>query len=64
MTKKIKQTKIGCSALVLLIAVGQLKSGIAQQPPPRQPDQDEVIRVKTDLVQVRAVVTDKKGTAG
>jgi VWFA-related protein len=34
---------------------------VAQQPPPKQTDQDDVIRIKTDLVQLRAVVTDRKG---
>ncbi|HEX8720939.1 MAG TPA: VWA domain-containing protein [Pyrinomonadaceae bacterium] len=40
----------------------------AQQPPPQQPAPDrkddepeEVIRLETDLIQVRAVVTDRKG---
>jgi len=33
----------------------------AQQPSTQKPDQDDVIRVKTDLVQVRAVVTNRKG---
>ena len=53
--------KLGCSLLILVIVVCPHKSVGAQQSPAKQRDQDEVIRVKTDLVQVRAVVTDKNG---
>ena len=33
----------------------------AQQPSTQKPDDQDVIRINTDLVQVRAVVTDRKG---
>jgi VWFA-related protein len=33
----------------------------AQQPPANQTDKDQKLRLKTELVQLRAVVTDKKG---
>jgi VWFA-related protein len=44
------------AALVLICQSPQL---VAQQSKPT--DQDDVVRVKTDLVQLRAVVTDRKG---
>jgi VWFA-related protein len=58
---KLDLNRIVCSLLILLVFVYPLKSIGAQQSPAKQTDQDEVIRVKTDLVQVRAVVTDKHG---
>lgn len=45
--------------LAVLVLTGQSPQLIAQQS--KQTDQDDVIRVKTDLVQLRAVVTDRKG---
>lgn len=45
----------GLATSVLLISVAW-----AQQPV-QQPDDEDIIRIKTDLVQVRAVVTDRKG---
>lgn len=60
MTNK-QQHKISLS-IVLTIAVLCLGSRVIAQQPPTQPaDQGDVIRVKTDLVQLRAVVTDKSG---
>lgn len=38
-----------------------LPPGIIQQPAPQQPDEDDVVRITTNLVQVDAVVTDKNG---
>ena len=58
---RLDPNKMVCSLLILLVFVYPLKSIGAQQSPAKQTDQDEVIRIKTDLVQVRAVVTDKRG---
>ncbi|HEX7958020.1 MAG TPA: VWA domain-containing protein, partial [Pyrinomonadaceae bacterium] len=52
---------------LLCLALLPLAAARAQQPPPQQPSKpaqdepDEVIRLDTELVQVRAVVTDRKG---
>ncbi len=51
--------KSGSAILAVLVLTGQSPQLIAQQS--KQTDQDDVIRVKTDLVQLRAVVTDRKG---
>src|ERR1700682_664495 len=58
---RLDPNKMVCSLLILLVFVCPLESRGAQQSPAKQTDQDEVIRIKTDLVQVRAVVTDKRG---
>ncbi len=58
---RLDPNKILCSLLIPLVFVCPLESRGAQQSPVTQTDQDEVIRIKTDLVQVRAVVTDKRG---
>ena len=60
MTNK-QQHRISLS-IVLTITVFCLGSRVIAQQQPTQPaDQGDVIRVKTDLVQLRAVVTDKSG---
>ena len=58
---KTALNRIASSLLTFLIAVGPMTTASGQQKTPPQTDQDEVIRIKTDLVQLRAVVTDKKG---
>lgn len=60
MTKLFLNRFVGL-LLTSLIVVGSLTFAGGQQKPPAQTDQDEVIRTTTDLVQIRAVVTDKKG---
>lgn len=50
--------------LLVAVVLACLTQGVAaqqQQPTPPKPDEEDIIRVKTDLVQVRAVVTDRKG---
>src|SRR5918998_222990 len=57
------------SSLALLLALSLFMTALAQNPPstpaPRQQeprdDDDEVVRITTNLVQVDAVVTDKNG---
>jgi len=58
---KFSQNKTVSSLLALTIVVCLVRAVNAQQSPAKQTDQDDIVRVKTDLVQVRAVVTDKKG---
>ena len=54
----IRLSKIALSTVLTLAVVCQAGLVTAQQ---RPAEPDEVIRIKTDLVQVRAVVTDKNG---
>ncbi len=54
----IQVGKIALSNVLALAVVCQVGWVTAQQ---RPAEQDDVIRIKTDLVQVRAVVTDKSG---
>ena len=54
----IKALLILLAGLVLTCLAQNANS---QQPSPQKPDDEDVIRIKTDLVQVRAVVTDRKG---
>lgn len=49
-----------CLALAIAFAILQQPSS-AQQSPDKPAEQDDVIRVTTNLIQVRAVVTDRKG---
>jgi len=58
---KTALNRIASSLLTFLIAVGPMTTASGQQKTQRQTDQDEIIRIKTDLVQLRVVVTDKKG---
>jgi VWFA-related protein len=47
--------------LAAVLAVGTLMPTLAQQPRPAPADDDEVVRITTNLVQVDAVVTDRDG---
>jgi len=53
------------AALLALSLLSQAASASAQQQQPRRPpapaDEEEVVRLNTELVQLRAVVTDRKG---
>jgi hypothetical protein len=43
------------------LALAVLGPSVVPQKLTRQPDQDDVIRVDTSLIQVRAVITDRAG---
>ena len=60
MTRAVS-VKLVSAILVTVVLSCQSSQLIAQKSPAKQTDQDDVIRVKTDLVQLRAVVTDKNG---
>ena len=52
------------SLLSIVLAVGLLAPALAQQPQPapaQAEDDEEVVRITTNLVQVDAVVTDRDG---
>ena len=57
-------TRVASIKSAILVTVAfccQHSQLIAQRSPSKQTDQDDVVRVKTELVQLRAVVTDKSG---
>ena len=51
------------SSLVVLSLFAAMRIGLAcaQQPTAKSPTQDQAVRLKSELVELRAVVTDKKG---
>ncbi|HYY94240.1 MAG TPA: hypothetical protein VE713_06945, partial [Pyrinomonadaceae bacterium] len=51
------------AALLALSLLSQAAAAQQQQPqrPPAPADEEEVVRLNTELVQLRAVVTDRKG---
>ncbi|MDQ5839220.1 MAG: hypothetical protein M3379_20770, partial [Acidobacteriota bacterium] len=53
------------AALLALSLLSQAAAASAQQQQPQRPpapaDEEEVVRLNTELVQLRAVVTDRKG---
>lgn len=49
------------SSIALLLCFLAPATRLTAQQPTQKPDDEDIIRIKTDLVQVRAVVTDRKG---
>ena len=50
-----------CLTLALIFSQAFVVLATTQQPQAKPPDKDQTVRLKSELVQVRAVVTDKQG---
>ena len=64
MRKTFSISFVFASVLLSVVAIAQTPGPVPQQPAPQKiepADDDTVVRITTNLIQVDAVVTDKKG---
>jgi len=57
----MKKTAPLCLSIVMALSQAFVVFATSQQPQPKPTDKDQTIKLKSELVQVRAVVTDKQG---